>query len=226
MGAEHRDLATKCTTWWDRLSGGLVHNEREHKVRWCAPLQRNQSLLGPSLHIRRQLLIRRRALEVFSDLDVFVELLEELERDLCNAEAADEIPRNECVKNLLGDVESCEVLHLEPNSAEAVPAAIRQLGSYLPSVQLVFKEESKVRRLVGRQSLVNGEQFLECVPNNLEAGERTVRTRLECGRIAAECGVEVDDGNSQRCSTYTGAPTRFNVGDSGLGHISLFLVPE
>ena len=41
MRAEHRDLATKCTAWRGRLSGRLVHNEREHKVGWCAPLQRN-----------------------------------------------------------------------------------------------------------------------------------------------------------------------------------------
>jgi hypothetical protein len=114
MGAEYRDLATKCTTWWGRLSGCLVHNEREHEVGWCAPLQRNQGLLGPRLHIGRQFLIRRRALRVFSDFDAFVKLPEELERDLCNAEAADEVPRNECVENLLGDVKSRKVLYLEP----------------------------------------------------------------------------------------------------------------
>ena len=41
--------------------------------------------------------------------------------------------------------------------------------SYLPSVQLVFKEETKIGGLVRRKDLIDGEELLEGVTDNFEA---------------------------------------------------------
>ena len=112
MRTEYRHLATKCSQRRVWLSCCFIHNERENKVRGCSPLQRNQGILGPSLHSGRHFVIRCRALVVCSKWDLIVELLEELERDLGDIETADEVPSVECIENLLCDVECVGVLYL------------------------------------------------------------------------------------------------------------------
>ena len=171
MGTEHRHLATKCTPWSRRLSGSLVHNEREDEIRRRAPLQRHQGIFSPSPRGRRHLVIRRRALLVFSKQDFIVELPEELERDLGNVEAANEIPRDEGIENLLCDVQTREVLHLELAFSGRQGPGVRKpvLRAHLASVQLILQEETKVRGLVGRQLLVDREEILEGITNYLKA---------------------------------------------------------
>ena len=149
MSTENRHLAAKCAPRRLRLSGYLVHNEREDEVRWRTALQRNQGIVSPILQRGRHPVIRRRALLVCSNRCPGIELPEELERDLGDIEAANEVPRNEGIENLLCDVERREVLHLEPTKFQSV---VRELlfGAYLASVQFIFQEEAKVWGLVVR----------------------------------------------------------------------------
>jgi hypothetical protein len=171
MSTEHRHLATKCTPRRRRFSCRLVHNEREDEIRRRAPLQRHQGIFSPSPHGGRHLVIRHRALVVSSKQDLIVELPEELERDPGDVEAANEVPRDEGIENLLCDVQSREVLHLELTfSSRHGPSAIRELvlRAHLASVELIFQEEAKVRGLVGRQLLVDREEILESIANDLE----------------------------------------------------------
>lgn len=128
MSTENRHLAAKCTPRRFRLSGCLVHNEREDEVRWRAALQRKQGIVSPSLQRGRHPVIRRRALLVCSNRCPDVELPEELKRDLGDTEAADEVPRDECIENLLCDVERREVLHLDPTEFQS---EVRELFSEL-----------------------------------------------------------------------------------------------
>jgi hypothetical protein len=166
INTEHRHLAAKCTPGRLWLSGRLVHDEWEDEVRWRAALQRKQGILSPSPQSERHPVIRRRALVVCPRRCPDVELPEELERDLGNTEAANVVPREEGIENLLCDVQNRKVLHLEPKSSSMTRELV--FGAYLASVQLVFQEEAIVWRLVGRQFLIDRKQFLESVTDDLE----------------------------------------------------------
>jgi hypothetical protein len=142
VNTEHRHLATKCTPRRLRLSGRLVHDEREDEVRWRAALQRNQGILSPSPHIGRHLVIRHRALVVCSRRCPDVELPEELKRDLGNTEAANEVPRDEGIENLLCDVQNREVLHLEPTKFQCDQRACVWSLPGLRTVDLLRRSQS------------------------------------------------------------------------------------
>ena len=168
MRTEHGHLAAKRSQRRVWLSCCFVHNERKNKVRGRSPLQRNQGILGPSLHSGRHLVIRRRALVVCSKWDLIVELLEELERDLGYIETADEVPSVECIENLFCDVECIGVLYLAPTFSKQGSECL-VFRTYLASEQLIFQVGTKVRELVGRKLLVDWVECLVGIADDLEA---------------------------------------------------------
>lgn len=60
-----------------------------------------------------QPVVRFGTLAVRPNSDLLIELLEELERDARDFQLADDVPRDERVKDLFCDVERRKVLHLE-----------------------------------------------------------------------------------------------------------------
>jgi len=118
VDTEHGNLAAKCTVWpnwWEHgLSSLIVHHQRKDKVRGRPRSKREKGVLGPVSHGGRQLTIRPGTLGVRSDLDRLVELPEELERDFCNFELTDQVPREKCIKDLFCDINRREVLNLGP----------------------------------------------------------------------------------------------------------------
>jgi hypothetical protein len=113
VGTEHSDLATKRTTRGHGLSTRLIHHQRKDEIRRRARGKREEGVLGPLLECSRQLFIRLGTLGVRPNLDALVDLLEELEGDTRDFELSDFVPGDECVKDLLCDVERCEVLNLK-----------------------------------------------------------------------------------------------------------------
>lgn len=96
----------------------------------------------------------------------------------------------------------------------------------MSSEKLVFEEETEVRGLIGRELFVDGEKLPEGVADDFEAREGTIRTRLECQRIAPQRRIKVEDRDCQSCRPDARTPARLYVSDSRLGHEAFLFVPE
>ena len=116
VSTEHGNLAAKCASRGRGLSRGLIHYQRKDKVIGRALSERPQCILGPYFHGGRQLTVRLGALFVHPNFDFLVKFLEEFERDVRDFKLADYVPCDECVKDLLCDVERRKVLHLKLES--------------------------------------------------------------------------------------------------------------
>jgi hypothetical protein len=118
VGTEHGDLAAKRTARRLRQARRLIHDQGKDEIGRRAFLERTEGVLGRLLEGGRQFPVRMGFLAVFPNLDLLVELAEELERDARDLEFTEDVPCDECVKDLFCDVERREVLDLKPQSEQ------------------------------------------------------------------------------------------------------------
>ena len=98
-------------------------------------------------------------------------------------------------------------------------------GTYVAADELVLGKETKVRWLLIREVLAQGEEISEAISYNFQARQCTWRTRLKCRIVAAESRVKVVNRNGERCGTVTRA-AQCDIRDSRFGHESHLGVPE
>ena len=118
MGAEHGNLAAKCTAGGEGFPRHLVHHQGDDKVAGRAVSERNDGVFCPFAEGGFQALVAARTALVLSDSDGLVKVPEELERDARDLELTEPVPGFECVEDLFGDIERRKVLHLGANSLE------------------------------------------------------------------------------------------------------------
>ena len=97
----------------------------------------------------------------------------------------------------------------------------------MTSERRLFEEETEEGRGLTRgEILCEGKYYCMGIGDDLQIGQRTVGTWLECHRIASKGRIEVEKSDRKRYGSHSRSPTRSHVGHRSFAHESLLFVPE
>ena len=88
----------KCTPWSHGLSGGPIKCHRNDVVVGHMVTEENKYPFCPNCDGVCQALVYLGILEICPDFDILVKFLEKLERNICDFELADYLPRDEGIE--------------------------------------------------------------------------------------------------------------------------------
>lgn len=78
------------------------------------------------------------------NFDILVELTEELERNVCDLELANQFPSHKCIEKLLCGMQRREVLRLQSQiQLKELGKSVKGWSSHVSPEQLLLKEETK-----------------------------------------------------------------------------------